>query len=84
MWHQVVETYPSGMRYFKLGLLLVKHDRVEEAFYCYEKALEIDPEKLDFYSELVRRLVAHTLGDRVRLYWQFFSLFSLFINLKPS
>jgi tetratricopeptide (TPR) repeat protein len=55
-WRQARELEPTWITYFNLGMLLAQKQQVEEAFACYQKILEIQPKKIDVYSDLILRL----------------------------
>ena len=55
-WRQAREIEPNWITYFNLGMLLAQKQQVEEAFACYQKILEIQPKKIDVYSDLILRL----------------------------
>lgn len=64
-WKQARETEPNCITYFNLGMLLAQKQQVEEAFSCYQKILEIQPEKIDVYSDLMQRLVQQGWGEQI-------------------
>ena len=52
--------------YFKLGMLLAQHNQLDSALSCYQKALEIQPDQAQAYSELqvILAVAYHSLSIR--------------------
>lgn len=58
-YQQAVSKRSQGMDYFNLGMLLAQENQLDAALSCYQKALEIQPDQAQAYSEL-QLLLART------------------------
>lgn len=64
-WKQAREAEPNGIIYFNLGMLLAQKQQFQEVFDCYQKLLEIQPEKIDVYSDLMLCLAKQGWGEQI-------------------
>ena len=72
LWDEVIDAYqqlmsirPETTTSLKLGMLLIKQNRVEEALQSYEKALQMQLEPSVVSSELAITLVRQGLTDKL-------------------
>lgn len=53
-YQRAIEAYPAyGPAYASLGRMLMDVCRHEEAYYCYTRAVALEPENVDYYADLI-------------------------------